>query len=80
MARHTLNLTLMLDGKAVATQGLAGVMFGRILLCGGQSNMQFDLHSSFNGSAEVSCLAANRFADSPLLCTTLHRRANRGCY
>jgi hypothetical protein len=32
-------------------------MFGRLLLCGGQSNMQFDFNSSFNGSEEVAAAA-----------------------
>ena len=64
----TINLTLFSStGVALAEHGLSGVMFGRILLCGGQSNMQFDLHSSFNGSTEVA--AAGRYSSTIRLLT-----------
>jgi sialate O-acetylesterase len=46
---------------------LKGVVFGNLILCGGQSNMQFSLNDAFNGTAEVA--AAGNYSSSIRLMT-----------
>jgi sialate O-acetylesterase len=50
VARESSQLVISSDSsKAVLT----GVVFGDLVLCGGQSNMQFSLNGAFNATAEI---------------------------
>eukprot|EP00037_Helgoeca_nana_P004339 m.44880 g.44880 ORF g.44880 m.44880 type:complete len:549 (+) comp15079_c0_seq2:30-1676(+) len=63
----TVALTSSLDGDDVGTVQLLRVLFGDILICGGQSNMQFSLNLAFNGSAEIA--AAGKYSKNLRLLT-----------
>ena len=47
--------TVPVDSSAASAQTtLTGVAFGDIVVCGGQSNMQFSLRQDFNATAEIA--------------------------
>ncbi|MBR6872790.1 MAG: sialate O-acetylesterase [Ruminococcus sp.] len=50
-------MTLSLDGKEFARY--TNVMIGEVWLCGGQSNMELELHSEVNGEKELASLTAD---------------------
>ena len=48
------NLTVTCGTSPAQVVVAARVLVGDIILCGGQSNMQFSLRDAFNGSAEIA--------------------------
>ena len=59
--------TITISSGGSITIKLERVLFGDLIVCGGQSNMQFSLNLAFNGSAEIA--AAGNYSHNLRLAT-----------
>jgi len=50
--------TIIVSGPAGESVTLTDILFGDLWLCGGQSNMQFTVHSAFNSTEEIAKAAS----------------------
>jgi sialate O-acetylesterase len=51
---NTSDLTISTSSNASASITISRLLFGDVLLCGEQSNMQFSLNLAFNGTAAIA--------------------------